>query len=74
MNTEALNKLELLPPEKQKEIEDFIEYLFNKYHQKQNGNAEEIQSKRQKNLGRLKGKIWMSEDFNDTPEDFKEYT
>ncbi len=27
----------------------------------------------QRGYGSLKGKIWMSEDFNDTPEDFKDY-
>jgi hypothetical protein len=27
----------------------------------------------QRGYGSLKGKIWMSEDFNETPEDFKDY-
>ncbi len=27
----------------------------------------------QRGYGSLKGKIWISEDFNDPPEDFKDY-
>ncbi len=33
----------------------------------------ELIEKRRKNLGRYKDQIWMAEDFNDTPEEFKAY-
>ncbi len=36
-------------------------------------NEEDVAEKRRKNMGRLKGKIWMADDFKDTPEDFKDY-
>jgi prevent-host-death family protein len=43
----------------------------------ENGQAVKItpaQTKpRRRMYGDLKGKIWMADDFNDTPEDFKEY-
>ncbi|MBA4138938.1 MAG: DUF2281 domain-containing protein [Segetibacter sp.] len=70
MSTDVLEKVKQLPADKQKEVEDFIDYLLYKYR---GDGMENIAEKRRRNLGRLKGEIWMAEDFNDTPEDFKDY-
>ncbi len=70
MSTDVLEKVKQLPADKQKEVEDFIDYLLYKYR---GDGMENIVEKRRRNLGRLKGEIWMAEDFNDTPEDFKDY-
>lgn len=70
MSTNVLEKVKQLPADKQKEVEDFIDYLLYKYGEDE---IENVAEKRKKNLGWAKGKIWMAEDFNDTPEDFKDY-
>ncbi len=72
MNTDTLEKANQLPPEKQQEVEAFINDLFNKYNAS-NGNTLSVAEIRKKNMGWAKGKIWMSEDFNETPADFNEY-
>ena len=72
MKADVLEKVNQLSPEKQQEVEDFIDYLINKYAIP-TINDEAIAEKRKRNLGWAKGKIWMADDFNDTPEDFKDY-
>jgi REP element-mobilizing transposase RayT len=72
MSADDLEKVKLLPLDKQQEVEDFVNYLLNKYASA-SINQEPLAEKRRRNLGRLKGQIWMADDFNDTPEDFKEY-
>jgi hypothetical protein len=70
MSTNVLEKVKQLPVDKQKEVEDFIDYLLHKYVV---NNEEDIAEKRRRNMGWAKGQISMAEDFNDTPEDFKDY-
>lgn len=72
MKKEVLDKMKQLPPDKQQEVEDFVNYLINKYL----SDCKDVRSwaeKRSRNLGRLKGQIWMAEGFNETPADFKDY-
>ena len=71
MNTETIEKLKQLPPDKQQEVDNFVDFLINKY--KFNPNEESVGEQRKKNAGWAKGKIWMADDFNETPEDFKDY-
>ncbi len=71
MGSDVLEKVKQLPPDNQKEMEDFIDYLLHKYPSV-NGETD-IAEKRRRNMGRLKGEIWMAENFNDIPEDFKDY-
>lgn len=73
MNNLTLEKLQQLPPEKQQEVEDFVEYLLEKYAINKNVDMEAIAEQRRKNAGRLRGQIWMADDFNETPDDFKDY-
>ncbi|MCU0340994.1 MAG: DUF2281 domain-containing protein [Spirosomaceae bacterium] len=56
-------KLEKLPPEKQAVVEEFVDFLASKQP------AEE----KKPVFGSFKGKITMSEDFDEPLEDFKEY-
>jgi hypothetical protein len=72
MGTDTIEKIKKLPLDKQKEVDDFIDFLVEKYH----FNSKEVLSlgdKRAKNMGWAKGSIWMADDFNETPDDFKDY-
>jgi len=73
MNNLILEKLQKLPPEKRQEVEDFLDYLLDKYVTKDDVDMETIAEQRRKNAGRLRGQIWMADDFNETPDDFKDY-
>ena len=72
MSSEVLEKVKLLPLEKQQEVERFVENLLAKYNIISK-DFQSIAEKRRSNVGRLKGQIWMADNFNETPEDFKEY-
>jgi mRNA-degrading endonuclease RelE of RelBE toxin-antitoxin system len=61
--TEAvLAKLQDLPLEQQQQVLDFVEFIAEK-HAKSRSNEEESSKKRV--AGLHKGKIWISDDFND---------
>lgn len=60
--TLIIDKIKDLPPEKQQEILDFAEFISHKYHQDK---EKESKPKKQRTLGLHKGKVWMSDDFND---------
>ncbi|WP_182995376.1 type II toxin-antitoxin system VapB family antitoxin [Pelobium manganitolerans] len=66
-----LNKIKLLPATKQKEIEDFVEFLASKYLSVEEESS--LENRRMQIMGRYKGKIKMSDDFNQTPDDFQDY-
>ncbi len=72
MNTDVLEKINQLSPERQQEVEDFINHLLSTSRTATKDDLS-IAEMRKKNMGWAKGKIWMSEDFNDTPEDFNDY-
>ncbi|WP_442795865.1 DUF2281 domain-containing protein [Pelobium manganitolerans] len=71
MTTTMLNKIKLLPATKQKEIEDFVEFLASKYLSVEEESS--LQNRRMQIMGRYKGKIKMSNGFNQTPDDFQDY-
>jgi hypothetical protein len=76
MNTDTIDILNKLPPDKQEEVNDFIAFLLEKYQNpdvSRNSSDEAILKNRMAIAGRMKGKIWMADDFNDTPDDFKDY-
>jgi hypothetical protein len=62
-----LQDFETLPPEKQAEVVDFIQFL--KSRQVPQGQPQ----KTQRPFGVLKGEVWMSDDFDAPLEDFAEY-
>lgn len=72
MSNEVFDKVKRLPADKQQEVEDFINFLAGKYLA-QSDNMEAVANKRRLNMGRLHGQIHISDDFNKTPEDFKNY-
>jgi len=69
----VLEKIKKLPSDKQQEVEDFVDYLIQKYQILSTPADETLIAKRKANMGRLDGQIRMADDFNETPEDFKEY-
>lgn len=72
MSNDVLDKLKQLPPDKQQEAEDFISFLLAKYSFTA-ADKETIMRKRKENAGRMKGKIWIADDFNNIPEGFEDY-
>lgn len=57
-------KLESLPPNLKKEVNDFIDFLISKSKTTEKKNAK---------FGSAKGKIKMSDDFDEPLDDFKDY-
>ena len=53
----AIAQLEKLPPQQQQQVLDYIEFLAQKYI--------ELQPPQPRIHGLHRGKIWMSDDFND---------
>jgi Protein of unknown function (DUF2281) len=71
MGTDTMEKIKKLPLDKQQEVDDFIDFLIKKYQF--NTDEGSVGEKRRKNAGWARGQIWMADDFNETPEDFKDY-
>jgi hypothetical protein len=59
ITSELMTKLQTLPPQQQQQVLDFVEFLAQKYAQ-----AQETPKKRI--MGLHQGKIWMSDDFNNS--------
>ncbi|GEO09832.1 type II toxin-antitoxin system VapB family antitoxin [Segetibacter aerophilus] len=62
-----LETVKLMPPDYQQEVKDFIEFVW----EKKLGKEPLSQGKRIPGL--FKGKMWMSPDFDEPLEDFKDY-
>ncbi len=69
---DIFEKIKSLPLDKQKEVEAIVNSLLEK-QELQPVDMVAIIEQRRKSVGRLEGKIWMADDFNETPEEFKEY-
>ncbi|RYY06226.1 MAG: hypothetical protein EOP43_06890 [Sphingobacteriaceae bacterium] len=69
---DIFEKIKLLPLHKQKEIEAIVDAAI-VAAETEKLNIPELIEKRRKNLDKYKGRIWMADDFNDTPEEFKAY-
>ena len=69
---DILEKIKSLPLDKQKEVEEIVDSLLLKQQSEPIDMAAIIEQRR-KSVGRLEGKIWMADDFNETPEEFKNY-
>ena len=62
-----LEKIKMIPVAYQQEVEDFIDFILQKKGNKKN------EVKTQRKLGLLKGRMKMSDDFNASLDDFKDY-
>ena len=72
------NKIISMPPEVAEEVNDFVDFVIGRKMKPpiKNGEKkgeEEKQILPEGGFGCLKGKIWMSEDFDEPLEDFKDY-
>ena len=65
-----LEKLEELPESLQTEVLHYIEFLLEKYAKV---SPQEETLKKKRKAGLLKGKVWMSDDFDAPLEDLKDY-
>ncbi len=63
-----LEKVKQMPPDSQQEVKDFIDFVWEK---KLKHSPDTLSIKRKP--GMLKGKMWMSPDFDEPLEDFKDY-
>ncbi|MGM9479172.1 type II toxin-antitoxin system VapB family antitoxin [Pedobacter sp. GSP4] len=63
-----LEKIKMIPVANQQEVENFIDFILQKAAKKR-----DIEQKTRK-LGLLKGRMKMSDDFDELLSDFKEYT
>ena len=74
---EIVSQLEELPEEKKQEASDFIAFLLAKTKEEKKKadkiSFTKVEGNPDKGFGSLKGKIWMSPDFDEPLEDFKDY-
>lgn len=62
---ELIKKIMLLPPELKAQVETFVDFIMEQ---------KKIQPEvKQRKSGQLKGKVWMSPDFDEPLEDMKDY-
>lgn len=72
--TKILEAISQMPETLKQEILHYAQYLIEKYS-RNSEEQEELEQPKQKRggFGILKGKIWMSDDFDEPLEDMKEY-
>ncbi|UYZ63834.1 type II toxin-antitoxin system VapB family antitoxin [Hymenobacter weizhouensis] len=72
-----LQTLESLPAELQQEVVDFADFLAQRRAtgtlSSSGVSKDKLAEQRRQGVGELQGKIWMSDDFNESLEDFKDY-
>jgi mRNA-degrading endonuclease RelE of RelBE toxin-antitoxin system len=70
MNLTTLSKkIKKLPPDKQQQVEDFVNFLGSQYGSEERGLAD----RRKANRGMAKGVLTISDDFDEPLEDFDDY-
>jgi mRNA-degrading endonuclease RelE of RelBE toxin-antitoxin system len=70
IETAILKNLEKLPESVKQAVLDYIEFLVNRYAQEP---PKTEKTAKRGGLGIWKGKIWMSDDFDEPLEDLKDY-
>lgn len=73
LDEEILNALADMPDALKIEILHYAGYLITKYSQNSEVNSQPETPKKKRQAGLLKGKIWMSDDFDEPLEEMKEY-
>ena len=70
MNISTLSKkIAKLPPDKQQQVEDFVNFLNSEYASVEKGLA----GRRKANRGMAKGMLTISDNFDEPLEDFEDY-
>jgi len=70
MNISTLSKkIAKLPPDKQQQVEDFVNFLDSQYGLKD----KRLAIRRKANRGMAKGLLTISDDFDEPLEDFEDY-
>jgi len=74
-NEELLHKIESLPEESRREVEDFVDFILHKKRKEitETSSVNEPASQYDSLKGSMKGFFKVSDDFNDPLDDFKEY-
>jgi hypothetical protein len=72
------NKIISMPPDVAEEVNDFVDFVIRRKNKAQSDSVENKVLEQKEILpeggfGCLKGKIWMSEDFDEPLDDFKDY-
>ncbi len=67
------NKIVSLPAELVQEVDDFVDFVLQKKRERNEEIKNDIDEIPQHGFGSMKGKIWMSPDFDEPLEDFKDY-
>jgi hypothetical protein len=75
-DTEVINIYNNLPVKVKEQVYNYMQFLIVQYHldsfiENRNITEENLENKRI--LGGLEGKIWISPDFNEPLDDFKDY-
>lgn len=72
LQQQAIKVVQVLPDEKLPTLIQFARFLQSTSSDL-GVSVSKSNRKTVRKAGRLKGQIWMAEDFNETPEEFKEY-
>ena len=70
-STLLYNKILQMPEDVRKQVSDFIDFMLSK--KEKDNKPGESSGKKERQFGILKGKVWMSKDFDEPLEDFKDY-
>ncbi len=66
VNEKTIKKFDLLPPEYQQQVDNYIDFILERINIVP-------PERKYRESGKLKGKVWMSPDFDAPLEDFKDY-
>ncbi len=73
LDEEVLKVFESMPDSLKLEVLHYAEYLISKHSQNSEISSQLQKPKKKRQAGTLKGKIWMSDDFDEPLEEMKEY-
>ncbi len=73
LDEEVLKVFAGMPDALKVEVLHYAEYLISKYLHNSEVSVQLEKSKKKRQAGVLKGKIWMSDDFDEPLEEMKEY-
>ena len=73
LDEEVLKVFASMPDALKLEVLHYAEYLISKHLQNPEISSQLEKPKKKRQAGSLKGKIWMSDDFDDPIENFEEY-